>query len=151
MTVAAFVATVFGTSSHAQQSYSDAQLHGNWNCKLSAEENGTRIQLEYIASYARDGKSNNFGTLKLKAANAPEMVYSTASSAKWKLKGRSIEETIEDTRISSISHPESSKTPNLPGLFPKSGTKSSEILELSASTMKLRSGTDGSVIACSKR
>lgn len=126
------------------------QLYGTWNCKLSMEEEGVKVAMDYDVSYVRNGKSNGFGTIIFKAPELPEMEYSIAASSNWEYKSGYLIETTTEIKLVNISHPEFDEVFNLESMFPQNISESSEILVLNNSELKLKSESDGMVYSCDK-
>jgi len=146
----AIVASGCGATSQAQSIPPEDRLYGGWNCKHSVESEGTKVHVEYVTSYIRNGKSNSFGILKIETPELPEMEYSIASSAQWEVKGGYLIETADEIKLANVSHPEFDKILNLESMFPQKVSESYEILTLSSSILKIKSETDGSIISCIK-
>ncbi|QYJ93656.1 hypothetical protein [Shewanella spartinae] len=137
-------------ATNTQASINEADLYGNWNCKISSEENSVKISMDYDVSYIRNGKSNGIGILKFKVPDLPEMEYSFAGSSDWELKGGYLIETSTEIKLVNISHPEFDKEFNLESLFPQNISESSKILVLNRKLLKLKSETDGTEYSCTR-
>lgn len=131
-------------------SINEADLYGSWNCKISDEEDGVKISMDYDVSYIRNGKSNGFGVLKFKAPDVPEMEYSFADSSDWELKGGYLIETSTEIKLVNVSHPEFDKVFNLESLFPQNVSESSKVLVLNENILRLKSETDGMEYSCNR-
>lgn len=127
-------------------------LYGSWNCGIDVEEGATRMSIASEDTFIRNGRSNSFGTMKLKiSAELPEIEYSIAASSTWEIIDGFLVSTLTDVKVINISHPEFDKVINLQDMFPKNISESAEIVELSQSKLILKSETDGSVYRCDRK
>ena len=144
------IATGCSTSSTVSNYSRLDQLYGSWNCKLSMEEAGVRVAMNYDVNYVRNGKANGFGTIIFKAPELPEMEYSMAGSSHWEYENGYLIETTTEIKLVNVSHPEFDEVFNLESMFPQNISESSEILVLNNSVLKLKSESDGTVYSCDK-
>lgn len=115
------------------------QIIGSWNCQFVGFQNGSKITIRSQDTYAQNGRSNSSGILKVRLSpEAPEMQYSLAGSANWKVSEDALVTTFTDLKIVNVSHPGFDKIMNLQSLFPKNTSYTSRILELSASKLSLK-------------
>ena len=138
------------SSNHQKYPLLENKLYGTWSCQMDIEEEDFKLALDYEVTYVRNGKSNGFGTLKVKSPDIPEMEYSIADSSIWELDSRYLIETTTEIKIVNISHPEFDDFFNLESMFPKNLSGSSEILILSDSLLKTKDESDGTIISCIK-
>lgn len=143
-------------SAYANESLAFSDIHknliGSWNCHYNGVENGSKIAIKTQDTYTQNGRSNSSGFLKVKLSpDAPEMVYSLAGSANWKISEGFLLTTITDLKLVNISHPEFDRIMNLQALLPKNRSDTSRILELSASRLSLKITSVSQVYNCSKK
>jgi len=150
LVTSALLMSACGNTDYANNNTPEALLYGDWNCKLSAEEEGVKTTLDYNVTYVRNGKSNSFGVLKFQAPDIPELEYSISDSANWELKNGYLVETTTEIKLVNVSHPEFDKFLNLESMFPQNISESAKILVLNDSLLTVKSESSGEISTCNK-
>jgi hypothetical protein len=125
-------------------------LYGAWNCKLTKVDRGSKIAFDIDVNYIQNGSANSFGTLKFDLPEIAELEYSIATSSTWEIKEGYLIETATEVKVVNISHPELDNIINLGSMFPQNTTESSKILELTSTTLSLKSENDEATFNCTK-
>ncbi len=143
---------IAGCSSEPSQHYVYNQnILGPWECNYSSKEDDFAISLNSTDTYIRNGNSNSFGFMKIRYTNdTPEVEYSIAGTATWKIQGKYLIQTMTDVKIVNISHPGLDELFNLQEMFPTNISESSEILKLTATELVLDSESGAGLYTCSK-
>lgn len=130
----------------------EKEILGTWNCSYNlVEEDGTSMNLTAKETYMRNGLSNSVGLLKAKfSPDLPEIQYHITGSSTWELKDGLLLSTLNDVKVTNLNHPEFDKIINLKEMMPLNVTDPSEIIEISASKMVLRSEDDDGLYECEK-
>ncbi len=128
---------------------------GAWNCnyKTSREENGvtSTVIMETKESYLRNGRVNAFGVMKVKISpEFPEIQYSLAGTATWKLNGKYLIQEATDIKLVNLTHPQLDSIIKMQDMFPSGMSDSSEIIKLTQNEMTLRSESTNEVYKCNK-
>lgn len=127
------------------------KLIGSWNCQYNGVENGSQISIRTEDTYTLNGRSKSSGFIKVRLApEAPEMVYSLAGNANWKVSQGFLLTTITDLKIVNVSHPEFDRIMNLQAMIPENRSDTSRILELTASRLSLKIASVGRIYNCNK-
>jgi len=138
------------STSHVQYTLPETNLYGTWSCKINFQEEDVKLSIDYDVTYIRNGRSNGFGILKLKAQDIPEMEYSIADSSSWEIVNGYLIKITAEIKLVNISHPGFDELLNLESMFPQNISESSEILFLNNSLLKVKSETNGTVYSCNK-
>lgn len=145
-----FMITGCSISSNVDNSSPQSKLYGLWHCSSSLEEDEVKFIMDYEVYYVRNGKSNSYGTLILKALDFPEIEYSVMTSANWEYKNGYLIETSTEIKLVNISHPGFDEVFNLESVLPQNINESSEVLVLNNTLLTLKSEIDGTVVSCEK-
>ncbi|MGE8504672.1 MAG: hypothetical protein ACN6P1_20850 [Pseudomonas sp.] len=143
---------IAGCSSEPSQHYVYHQnILGPWDCNYSFKEDDITVSISSTDSYIRNGASNSFGIMKIRYANGmPEIEYSVAGTATWKIQGKYLIQTMTDVKIVNVSHPGMDEIFNLQEMFPTNISESSEILKLTPTELVLDSESGAGLYTCSK-
>ena len=128
---------------------------GAWNCNYNIvrEENGvtSTVIMDTKESYLRNGRSNAFGVMKVKISpEFPEIQYSMAGTATWKLTGKYLILEATDIKLVNLTHPQLESILKMQDMFPSGMSDSSEIMQLTENEMTLRSESTNEIYKCSK-
>jgi len=143
---------IAGCSSEPSQHYVYHQnILGPWDCNYSFKEDDFSASISSTDTYVRNGASHSFGIMKIRyASDTPEVEYSLAGTATWKIQGKYLIQTMTDIKIVNVSHPEVDEIFNLQEMFPTNVSESSEILKLTAAELVLDSESGTGLYTCSK-
>lgn len=150
-----FTALIFSSACVADVTnltVSREKLFGTWSCEASFKENDIEIKIVSDDTYVRNGSSNSFGTMTLQLSKeAPPIEYSIASTGTWEIDSKFLVTTFTDLKIVNLSHPEFDKILNLQEMFPMNMSESAEIVELSYTTLSVKSESDGQRYNCTRK
>lgn len=120
---------------------------------MDREESGTKMEAAWKATYIRNGRTNDIGTIKFILPMQPKPValtYSMTTSGTWEIVDGFLAHTTNELKLVNISHPGLDDIINLTDMFPQTVSDSSKILVLNDQRLELLSESTGIISQCDR-
>ncbi|MDA7747041.1 hypothetical protein N8878_06905 [Psychromonas sp.] len=139
-------------SANSKVSIDEKDLYGVWHCQHDTVEPRTKmkININYNINFAENGKSKGFGTLLFYIPNMPVIKYKATDSSSWSIKNDQLIMSSDEIKFVNVSHPQLDQFLNLKTILPQTINESGQIVELSKSTLKVKSNSYADIHSCSK-